>query len=444
MKTLKKVSVSILVIAFVLGLAGNASAAGPAVVNLGSSGDFVILTKTGISTTGSTSIVGNIGVSPAAATYITGFALTLPAASAFATSPLVTGKVYAPEYANPTPANLTTAIGNMETAYTDAMGRTNPTATELGAGNIGGKTLAPGLYKWSTSVTIPADVTLSGGANDVWIFQIAQNLDVSSATKVILSGGAQSSNIFWVVAGQATLGTTSVVNGNILSQTAIVLNTGATLNGRALAQTAVTLDANAVTLPSPVSSSPSSDNSSSTSTPADPSTDPTTPATPTTPAAVVCAPGHLFSATTGEACTSTSPVVVVCPPGHMFSAATGQACTTTSTPANVIQGCENRTTGFSGTTGASCVGNTPSGLAVAQSVGGNAYAFGTATVRSGIKGEACRAWQMFFNAKAGANLATDAMCGPLTMAVARSWQASAGLVVDGLLGPASRAKANTQ
>jgi len=220
-------------------------------VDLGTAADFAILAKSGISTTGATSIVGDIGVSPAAATYITGFGLIMDASNQFSTSSLVTGKVYAPDYAVPTPTYMTTAISDMETAYTDAAGRTLPDFTELGAGNIGGMTLAPGLYKWSTGVTIPSDVTLSGGANDVWIFQIAGNLGISSATKVVLSGGAQAKNIFWQVAGQTTLGTTSEFKGNILCQTAIVLNTGATLDGRALAQTAVTLDANAVTKPTP-------------------------------------------------------------------------------------------------------------------------------------------------------------------------------------------------
>ena len=73
-------------------------------------------------------------------------------------------------------------------------------------------TLAPGVYKWSTGVTIPTDVTILGGANGVWIFQIAQTLDISPTKKVILSGGAQAANIFWHVAGQTTLGTTSVFN----------------------------------------------------------------------------------------------------------------------------------------------------------------------------------------------------------------------------------------
>ncbi|MCR4325605.1 MAG: ice-binding family protein [Patescibacteria group bacterium] len=251
MKIFNKASAVVTVASFVLGLAGpmTALAAGPAAVNLGTAGNFVILAKTGISTTGSTSVVGDLGLSPAAATYITGFALTLPAAGAFSTSAMVTGKVYAPGYADPTPANLTTAVLDMQNAYTDAAGRA-PDVTELGAGNIGGLTLAPSVYKWGTGVTIPVDVTLSGGADDVWIFQIAQGLDVSSAAKIVLAGGAQASNIFWVVAGQTTIGTTAVFNGNILDQTTIVLNTGATLNGRALAQAAVTLDASAVTVPS--------------------------------------------------------------------------------------------------------------------------------------------------------------------------------------------------
>ena len=266
-------------------------AAGPASVDLGSAGNFVILAKTGISTTGATKVIGDIAVSPSAATSITGFGLILPTASAFSTSALVTGKVYAPGYANPTPAKVTTAISDMQIAYTNAAGRTNPTATELGAGNIGGLTLAPGLYKWGTGVTIPTDVTLSGGANDVWVFQIAQTLTVSSATKIILSGGAQASNIFWVVGGQTTIGTTAVFNGNILDQTAIVLKTGATLNGRALAQSAVTLDSNSVTIPA---------GGSVASVPAVPAT----PATPATPAS-----GTGSSATPATPAVSATPAV---------------------------------------------------------------------------------------------------------------------------------------
>ncbi len=144
---------------------------------------------------------------------------------------------------------MTTAVSAMETAYTDAAGRTTPDFTELGTGNISGMTLTPGLYKWGTEVTITSGVTLTGGANAVWIFQIAGNLTVGNGAIVTLSGGAQAQNIFWQVAGQTTLGTTSQFKGIILCQTLIAMNTGATLDGRALAQTAVTLNANAVTKP---------------------------------------------------------------------------------------------------------------------------------------------------------------------------------------------------
>ena len=220
-------------------------------VPLGTAGNFAILSKSGISTAGTTSIIGDIGVSPAAATYITGFGLIMDASNQFSISSMVTGKVYAPDYAVPTPTNMTTAVNDMQTAYTNAAGRTSPTATELSAGNIGGMTLAPGIYKWGTGVTIPTDIALSGGVNDVWIFQIGQTLTVGDGVHINLSGGAQAKNIFWQVAGQTTLGTTSVFNGNILCQTVIVLNNGATLNGRALAQTAVTLIASAVVMPAP-------------------------------------------------------------------------------------------------------------------------------------------------------------------------------------------------
>ncbi|MDO8554794.1 MAG: ice-binding family protein [Candidatus Micrarchaeota archaeon] len=231
------------------------SAAGPAAVNLGTAGNFVILSKSGISTTGTTYVTGDMGVSPIDSTGITGFGLIADSSNTFSRSSLVTGKIHAPDYTPPTPTAMTTTIGDMEIAYTDAAGRTNPTATELGAGDISGMTIAPGLYKWGTGVIINNGVTLSGSSNDVWIFQIAQDLDVGNGAIITLSGGAQAKNVFWQVAGQATLGTTSDFKGIILSQTAIVLNTGAKLNGRALAQTAVTLDANMVTAPSGSTSS---------------------------------------------------------------------------------------------------------------------------------------------------------------------------------------------
>jgi hypothetical protein len=144
----------------------------------------------------------------------------------------------------------------METAFTDAAGRTLPDHTELGAGNIGGMTLAPGLYKWGTAVTIPTDVTLSGGPNDIWIFQIAADLTIAGAKKVILSGGAQAKNIFWQVGGGTgvDIGTTSHFEGILLTLKAINLQSKASINGRLLAQTAVTLGSATVTSPTSTTS----------------------------------------------------------------------------------------------------------------------------------------------------------------------------------------------
>jgi len=230
---------------------GAATAAGPAPVVLGTAGNFVILAKSGISTVPTSAVTGDIGVSPIDQTAITGFSETMDASNTFSTSTQVTGKIYAADYAPPTPTYMTTAVSDMETAYTDAAGRTLPDFTELGAGEIGGLTLVPGLYKWGTGVLISTDVTLSGGPNDVWIFQIAGDLTQADATNVTLTGGALPKNIFWQTFGVANIGTTAHFEGIILSQTAINLGTGASANSRLLAQTAVTLNQNAVTQPAP-------------------------------------------------------------------------------------------------------------------------------------------------------------------------------------------------
>jgi hypothetical protein len=147
------------------------------------------------------------------------------------------------------PTILTAAVRDMDTAYTNAAGRTLPTAVNLRAGKIGGLTLRPGLYKWSTSVSISTNVTLSGPANAVWIFQIAGTLTEAAAMKVTLTGGAQAKNVFWQVAGGVAIGTTAHFAGIVLAKTAIAMKTGASINGRLLAQTAVTLQKNTVTRP---------------------------------------------------------------------------------------------------------------------------------------------------------------------------------------------------
>jgi hypothetical protein len=254
MKIFNKVLMTLFVIPLVLGLGGPIAALAVSTatvnptVNLGTAGNFVVLSKAGISTTGVTKIVGNIGVSPIASTAITGFALIRDRSGQFSTSHLVTGKVYAANYAAPTPSMLTTAVSNMQTAYTNAAGRapTSAATINVGAGSIGGLTLKPGVYKWTTGVTIPTNVTLSGGASDVWIFEIAGTLNISSGKQVILKGGALAKNIFWQVAGKTNLGSASVFNGTILDKTAVTMQSGAVLNGKALAQTAVTLIANTI------------------------------------------------------------------------------------------------------------------------------------------------------------------------------------------------------
>jgi methionine-rich copper-binding protein CopC len=222
-------------------------AANMPVVDLGAAGNYVILAKSAISNISTSAVTGDLGLSPAATSYITGLSLTN--ATGFATSTQVTGKIYAADMATPTDVELTTAVANMITAYNDAAGRPSPDFSELGTGNIGGQTLAPGLYKWTTSVTMPSDVTISGGPNAVWIFQISGDLGMAPAVRINLTGGAQAKNIFWQVAGEATLGTTTHFEGIILSMTAITFQTGASLSGRALAQTAVVLDGNAITKP---------------------------------------------------------------------------------------------------------------------------------------------------------------------------------------------------
>ncbi len=217
-------------------------------VELGLAGDFVILSKTGISTIPNSSISGDIGVSPIDATAITGLSLTADATNVFSTSDQVTGKVYAATFSAPTPSNLTTAISNMETAYTDAAGRAAD-YTELHAGDISGKTLTPGVYKWGTGVVMNTDVTLEGDADAVWIFQIGEGITVANGVKIILKGGAQAKNIIWQSAQTVSIGTGSHFEGIVLTQTNITLGTGASINGRLLAQTAVTLDQSIVVGP---------------------------------------------------------------------------------------------------------------------------------------------------------------------------------------------------
>jgi hypothetical protein len=212
-------------------------------VNLGVAENFAILSKSGITNVPPSLIRGDVGTSP-----ISGTALILEC-------PEVTGNIYTVDAGGPLPCRitdeprLTTAVLNMEAAYTDAAGRTNPDYLNQGAGIIGGLRLSPGLYKWTGTLLIPTDIEIAGGEDDVWIFQVSDTFAVSSGVRMNLSGGAQAKNIFWQVAGAVTLGTTSHFEGNLLGAKSISVQTAATVNGRLLSQTAVTLEMNTVRLP---------------------------------------------------------------------------------------------------------------------------------------------------------------------------------------------------
>lgn len=220
----------------------DAGYASPAAVKLATADNFVVLAQSGISTVPASTIIGDLGVSPATASAITGFSLIADPTNKFSTSTQVTGKVYAADHKSPTPATLTLAIADMQTAFSDAASRAAD-VTELGAGDISGKTIKRGVYKWSTGLLISTDVTLQGNGTDVWIFEIAQNLTMANAAKIVLVGGALPKNVFWQFSGAVTLGTSAHIEGIILAQTSIALQTGASIKGRLLAQSAVTIDA---------------------------------------------------------------------------------------------------------------------------------------------------------------------------------------------------------
>ena len=241
-------AVAIMAVLLSVGLAVAAEEIVTAPVDLGTAGNYAILAKSGISTVPNSVITGDIGVWPIAATAITGFGLTADATNVFSTSPQITGKAFAANYASPTGSNLGTAVGDMGAAYTDAAGRA-VNYTDLFTGDLSGRTLTPGVYKWNTAVAINSDVTLNGGPNDVFIFQVAKGINQATGTKIILTGGAQAKNIIWQAAETVAIGTGAHFEGIVLGKTNISMGTHASINGRLLAQTAVTLIKNTVVAP---------------------------------------------------------------------------------------------------------------------------------------------------------------------------------------------------
>jgi hypothetical protein len=232
---MNKITTFLLCMVFTL-CATVASAQGPKAVDLRSAADFAVLAGATVTNTGKTVVVGDLGVYPGSA--VTGFEGVLPGGPG-----MVVGTIYA---ADPV---AKAAQGDLLTAYDDAKGRT--VGAILVAGNLGGRTLAPGLYKSSSSLEISSgDLYLTGNKNSVFIFQMESTLVTTVGRKIILVGGVNAANIFWQVGSSATLGTNSVFEGTIMADQSITITTGATLNGRALARiAAVTLDTNKITNP---------------------------------------------------------------------------------------------------------------------------------------------------------------------------------------------------
>jgi len=243
----------------------SSSPAGPAAVSLLSitTNNFVVLATTGISDANPVlgSITGNIGLSPAAGSAITVACSEMQGASNIHASDATYAVVGFAGCAVPTSGLVGQAILDLGTAYTAASDPATPAG--VGAANLNvlagvlpaGTNFTPGTYTWGTDVSINGDITLTGGASDVWVFQVSGNLAIASGAsvpagvKVVLVGGAVPSNVFWQVAGASvTLGTYSTFNGVILTSpsTLIAIQTGAVLHGRALSGTAVTLDGSTI------------------------------------------------------------------------------------------------------------------------------------------------------------------------------------------------------
>ena len=199
-------------------------------VPLASAGNLAVLAGTSVSNTGATTVTGDLGLSPGSS--VGGFP---------------PGILNGTQHVNDAIANQ--AKIDLTAAYNDAAGRSSTDMVTL-SGNIGGLTLTPGLYKSTSSLAVSSgDLTLdaNGKPNAIFIIQIASTLTTTSGRKIILSGGALASNIFWQVGSSATFGTTSVFKGTILAMQSITFNTGATLDGRALARTgAIVMEANTI------------------------------------------------------------------------------------------------------------------------------------------------------------------------------------------------------
>ena len=199
-------------------------------VNIGSSCNNAILSKSGVTNTGPTQIDGNVETSSITATDLTGFALvpTNAGTAGFFTSTMVSGRLYGASHMAPTPVWLGAAVLDMEAAYTEASGRPSPDFVEPYASSIPTYTvLTPGIYKWTSVVTVPVYGLITfdgrGNADAVWIMQIAGNLAINSGAAVLLANGAKAENILWAVHTDIAVGIYAHAEGIMLTYTMIAL-----------------------------------------------------------------------------------------------------------------------------------------------------------------------------------------------------------------------------
>jgi hypothetical protein len=194
---------------------------------------FSVLAGSTVTCTGTSTVTGDLGVSPGSA--VIGFPVPCTVVPG--------GTIHAAD------ATAAAAQVDLTTAFT-TLGPTLPCGLDLTGTDLGGLTLTPGVYCFSTSAQLTGPLTLNalGNPSAVWVFRIGSTLTTASGSSVVFSGGiGNACAVQWRVGTSATLGTTTSFVGNILAQASITLNNGASLVGRALARTgAVTLDANNV------------------------------------------------------------------------------------------------------------------------------------------------------------------------------------------------------
>ncbi len=216
---------------------------GPVAIDLQTAGDYALLSGTGATLGAAALIDGDVGVITGPAT---GFVLVADPSGLFSTSDLVTGRVFTAADIEPTPSALVTAGEHLEDALADGAGRVDPDGVNLGAGEIGGLVIEPGLYQWAGAVTLTTNVTLDGGPDDEWIMQMGAAFSVTAAISTQLTGGAQAKNVYWVVTGAVAVGAGGHLDGNVLSRAAVSAGANATVDGRMLGQTTVGIGAGVV------------------------------------------------------------------------------------------------------------------------------------------------------------------------------------------------------